>query len=93
MFFFLYCDICKLYLCKVCVDEYFLDFIEYKVVLFEKWRFIFIYFKCFKYFIEYCEFFCELCDIFICLYCVFGKYLGYKVISILKSLKVKKKVI
>lgn len=32
--FFLYCDVCYINLCKVCVVEYFLDdLVEYKVVL------------------------------------------------------------
>lgn len=81
--FFLYCGICYLYICKVCVGEYILDeFIEYKVVLFNKWEFVI---KCLKYFMKICEFFCKDCSIFICVICVFfGEYIGYVYIEILK---------
>lgn len=69
----MYCDICDIYFCKVCVGGYFLDeFKVYKVVLFKKWGFIFI---CFIYFKKVCEFYCERCENKICVFCVlFGEY-------------------
>lgn len=90
--FLLFCDICNIYLCKICVGEYFLDFFKkYGLVLFGRRGFIYI---CLKYFLNICDFFCEQCDYFICKFCIFFKeYYGYFVEDILKSLESKRYVL
>lgn len=47
----MYCDICFVNLCKVCVGEYMFDeFIDYKIVKFNFRKIIIFYFFCLEYF-------------------------------------------
>lgn len=77
----MYCDICFVNLCKVCVGEYvFNEFKDYKIVKFKFKKIILIYFFCLKYMKEKCEMYCKYCDVLICMVCVvFGVYRGYKI--------------
>nr|XP_034305423.1 uncharacterized protein LOC117682277 [Crassostrea gigas]XP_034305424.1 uncharacterized protein LOC117682277 [Crassostrea gigas] len=89
----LHCDICHIYLCKVCVGEHLLDLSkEHKVVPLEKRGSAP---KCSKHSTKLCELHCEKCNIPICTLCVStGEHLGHKQVDFtLKSLETKKEIL
>lgn len=88
----LYCGICHLHLCKVCVGEHILDeTTEHKVVPFKKRE---LATKCPKHSTKICELYCEECDISICATCASsGKHIGHADVEILKFFESQKEVI
>lgn len=85
----MYCDVCHLNLCKVCVGEHLSDdSIEHRVVSFRKRGFTF---TCPNHSTKICELHCEACDGPICSLCVSsGEHDQHKKIDILKHLESKK---
>lgn len=88
----LYCGICHLHLCKVCVGEHILDeTTEHKVVPFNKRE---LATKCPKHSTKICELYCEECDISICATCASsGEHIGHAYVEILKFFESQKEVI
>lgn len=86
----LYCDICHVHLCKVCVEKHLSDeSTEHKVVPIKKQGFLP---ECINHSQKLCELHCEQCDIPLCVECVSSrKHLGHKAFEILKHLENKKK--
>ncbi|XP_019918136.3 tripartite motif-containing protein 2 [Magallana gigas] len=85
----MYCDICLIHLCVVCVGKHLLDESrEHKVVTFNKRGFSP---ECSKHSKKLCELYCEQCNIPICVQCVSsGEHIGHKQVEILKTLQSKK---
>lgn len=82
----MYCDICFINLCIVCVGEYmvFDDFFDYKVVKFRFMNFNFFYFGCVFYDKELCVMYCNYCEFLVCFFCIItDQYLGYKLFKVL----------
>ena len=79
----MYCDICHIHLCVVCVGKHLLDESkEHKVVPFKKRG---LNPKCSKHSTQLCDLHCEHCDIPICVQCVSSnEHLGHKQVGILK---------
>nr|XP_034334042.1 uncharacterized protein LOC117691652 [Crassostrea gigas] len=88
----MYCDICQLSICKLCVGEHISDESkEHKVVPFRKRRSTP---KCPTHFFKQCELHCEQCDIPICLQCVSsGKHEQHEKVDALTNLEKKKKTL
>lgn len=88
----LYCGICHLHICKVCVGEHILDeSTEHKVVPFNKRE---LATKCPKHSTKICELFCKDCSISICATCASsGEHIGHAYIEILKFFESQKEVI
>ena len=88
----MYCDICHINLCKVCVGEHLSDISkEHKVVPFENRG---LTTKCTNHSTKVCELHCEECNIPICSLCVSSKeHSNHTVVDILKCLSTKKELI
>nr|XP_034333675.1 uncharacterized protein LOC117691527 isoform X2 [Crassostrea gigas] len=88
----MYCDICHIHLCVVCVGKHLLDESkEHKVVSFKKRG---LNPKCSKHSAQLCDLHCEHCDIPICVECVSSnEHLGHKLIGILKILDTKREAL
>lgn len=84
----MYCDICKLNLCKPCVGEHLSEeSTDHKIVPFKK-RGSTLY--CTKHSTKLCELLCEQCDISICVHCISsGEHLGHKQVDIVKYVESK----
>lgn len=79
----MYCGICFINVCKVCVGEYMFDeFIDYKIFRYKFKKIIIFYFFCLEYFKKFCDIYCKFCNLIICMLCIiFDVYIGYKIIS------------
>eukprot|EP00105_Crassostrea_gigas_P005952 XP_011419715.1 PREDICTED: tripartite motif-containing protein 45 [Crassostrea gigas] len=88
----MYCDICHIHLCVVCVGKHLLDESkEHKVVPFKKRG---LNPKCSIHSTQLCDLHCEHCDIPICVECVSSnEHLGHKLIGILKILDTKREAL
>lgn len=70
----LYCEICHINLCKVCVGEHLLDESKLHIVVpFKHRQSIPSYPKCQEHATKLCELHCEQCDIPVCVQCVSSK--------------------
>lgn len=70
----LYCGICHINLCKVCVGEHLLDESKLHIVVpFKHRQLIPSYPKCQEHATKLCELHCEQCDIPVCVQCVSSK--------------------
>ena len=88
----MYCDICLVKLCKICVGEHLSDETKsHKVVSYEKRG---SSPKCPKHSPRICELYCELCNIPICSLCVSsGEHEQHSKVDILEKFETKKKQI
>ncbi|XP_052690716.1 uncharacterized protein LOC128168577, partial [Crassostrea angulata] len=88
----MYCDICHIHLCVVCVGKHLLDESkEHKVVPFKKRG---LNPKCSKHSTQLCDLHCEQCNIPICVECVSsGEHLGHKQVGILIILDTKREAL
>ncbi|XP_052710687.1 protein lin-41-like [Crassostrea angulata] len=88
----MYCDICHIHLCVVCVGKHLLDESkEHKVVPFKKRG---LNPKCSKHSTQLCDLHCEQCNIPICVDCVSsGEHLGHKQVGILRILDTKREAL
>eukprot|EP00477_Mikrocytos_mackini_P002802 GAHX01003273.1.p1 GENE.GAHX01003273.1~~GAHX01003273.1.p1 ORF type:complete len:565 (+),score=69.78 GAHX01003273.1:33-1727(+) len=88
----LYCGICHLHLCKVCVGEHILDeTTDHKVVPFNKRE---LATKCPKHSTKICELHCNECDISICATCASSEeHRGHAFVEIMKYFESQKEVI
>lgn len=91
----MYCDTCKISLCKPCVGEHLFDGSEqHNVVQFEKRGSIPTYPKCLKHSTNPCQLHCKECNFPICVQCVAsGEHFGHVQDDILEVMKTMKKVI
>lgn len=91
----LYCDICHLSLCKVCVGEHLSDKSKkHKIVSFFERGSRPNYPKCPTHSTKQCELYCEQCDILLCLQCVSScEHLGHTTVDILQWFERKKEVL
>ena len=85
------CEICQIYLCKVCAGEHILDeSTGHKVVTIKQTLAAFIYPTCSNH-SENCKLYCEDCTIPVCLQCVTSKeHRGHGFIDLLKCVERKK---
>lgn len=85
----LYCEVCRIHLCKACVGEHILDESkDHKVVLFKNRGSTH---KCPQHCSKQCLLYCEQCDILICSLCVCcGEHEHHKKVDILKDFNITK---
>ena len=88
------CDICHIYLCKVCAGEHILDeSTGHKVVPIKQTLSALQYPKCLQHCSKKCEIYCEQCTIPMCVQCVSSKkHRGHRFVDLLKYVEGKKKV-
>ena len=88
------CDVCQIYLCKVCAGEHILDeSTRHLVVPIKQTLSALLYPKCLKHFSRNCELYCEQCIIPICLQCASSKeHRGHGVKTCLSVRNAKKKI-
>ena len=68
------CEVCHIYLCKVCAGEHLLDeSTEHKVVPIKQTLSALLYPKCLKHSSKNCELYCEQCTFPICVLCASSK--------------------
>lgn len=86
----LYCDICRIHLCKACVGEHILDESkDHKVVLFKNRGSTH---KCPKHCSRQCLLYCKQCDILICSLCsCCGEHANHKKVDIFINLEILKR--
>lgn len=91
----LYCDICHLSLCKVCVGEHLsCKSKKHKIVSFNERGSRPKYPKCQTHSTKQCELYCEQCDILLCLQCISScEHLGHTTVDILQWFERKKEVL
>ncbi|XP_034333172.2 tripartite motif-containing protein 2-like [Magallana gigas] len=86
----MHCEVCKKYMCKVCVKQHLFDESKEHIVVPLENRGIVT--KCSNHSTDLCDIYCEQCDIPFCVECVSsGKHLGHKQVGILKILETKRK--
>ena len=89
------CDICHIYLCKVCASEHILDeSTGHKVVPIKQTLAALIYPTCSNHSTENCQLYCEDCTIPACIQCVTSKeHQGHGFIDLLQCWEGKKEVL
>ncbi|XP_034320419.2 E3 ubiquitin-protein ligase TRIM71 [Magallana gigas] len=90
-----YCEVCHIHLCEVCVGEHLSDSSKaHNVVRFRQYVTTLKYPKCKRHSTKQCELHCEQCDNPICAKCISSKkHLGHIQVDIFQNLEDKKEVL